>query len=126
MWVKSRNVGNEYKSKAGIGAGFSIVSSGNVLIAAKAVPLRIVCVAEQSAWRPARIVEIRLISDQEHAMPSTSKEPANPAASPPGKDEAMTPEKLKHLDEVLDEALIESFPASDPIAVRVTRVIKPA
>ncbi|HCE09313.1 MAG TPA: hypothetical protein DIT28_06090 [Oxalobacteraceae bacterium] len=59
-------------------------------------------------------------------MPPTSKEPAHTAASPPGKEEAMTPEKLEHLEEVLDEALIESFPASDPIAVRVTRVIKPA
>jgi hypothetical protein len=30
--------------------------------------------------------------------------------------------KLKHDSDALDEALVESFPASDPVAVSVTRV----
>lgn len=30
--------------------------------------------------------------------------------------------KLKHANAALDEALVESFPASDPIAVSITRI----
>lgn len=69
------------------------------------------------------MVKATLIFYQEHAMPRTSKEPANVATAPPGIKRA-TPAELDHQDEILDEALVESFPASDPIAVRVTRVNK--
>lgn len=39
---------------------------------------------------------------------STNKESERPAVSPPGRH---------HLDELLDQALAQSFPASDPVAI---------
>jgi len=32
--------------------------------------------------------------------------------------------EAKHLDELLDEALIETFPASDPVAITIERDIR--
>ena len=39
---------------------------------------------------------------------STNKKSKRPAVIPPGRD---------HLDELLDQALSQSFPASDPVAI---------
>ncbi|MET0321094.1 MAG: hypothetical protein ABW069_10270 [Duganella sp.] len=49
------------------------------------------------------------------------KQPAVKPAHPPAKQDTAT----KHENDALDEALKESFPSSDPIAVSVTRDAPP-
>jgi hypothetical protein len=44
----------------------------------------------------------------EESLMSTNKKSKRPAVIPPGRD---------HLDELLDQALSQSFPASDPVAI---------
>ncbi|WP_300758716.1 hypothetical protein [Janthinobacterium sp.] len=48
-------------------------------------------------------------------MNSASNAAATP--SPPPERDSPTPARESHAEEALDEALKESFPASDPIAV---------
>jgi hypothetical protein len=48
-------------------------------------------------------------------------------ASFPGAVDLFSPDdtiEAKHLDELLDEALIETFPASDPVAITIERDIR--
>lgn len=40
--------------------------------------------------------------------------------------EPVPPQKKTPVEKALDEALIESFPASDPIAVNITKLPEPA
>jgi hypothetical protein len=52
-----------------------------------------------------------------------SKQPATPATSKPATAPAATP--ARHQEDVLDEALEETFPSSDPIAVAITKEERP-
>lgn len=52
-------------------------------------------------------------------MPHTPKTPIVPSRQG---HEAAEP-SLRHQSETLDEGLDESFPASDPVAVTITRII---
>jgi hypothetical protein len=47
-------------------------------------------------------------------------------ATPPGHFHEAEETSLKHESELLDEGLEESFPASDPAAVSITRVTEDA
>ena len=42
------------------------------------------------------------------------------------KEPVQSTVKVTHQESVLDEALEESFPASDPVAVDISRVVDPA
>ena len=54
-------------------------------------------------------------------MATRSGSSAFQAENPAGRDRSMKPRKPdSHLDERLDEALAESFPASDPPAVHLS------
>ena len=44
-----------------------------------------------------------------------------PTVKPPDCTIATSPEDPKHADELLDEAIWESFPASDPVAITIDR-----
>jgi len=52
-----------------------------------------------------------------HGKPNGPNRNLDDGNSDDGKSE------LKHVSEALDEALMESFPASDPIAISVTCVV---
>lgn len=54
-------------------------------------------------------------------MSSTYRIPVHPI--PRSNDGDLGEANLKHQNEVLDEALMESFPASDPIAISVTCIV---
>jgi hypothetical protein len=46
------------------------------------------------------------------------KKPENTSAS---KDDKLPENSKKHLDEQLDEGVEETFPASDPVSVKITK-----
>ena len=54
-------------------------------------------------------------------------EPADKKPAPfPSTVDPFSPDdtQAEHLDELLDEALIETFPASDPVAITIERDIR--
>ncbi|RYZ89146.1 MAG: hypothetical protein EOP06_09750 [Proteobacteria bacterium] len=53
---------------------------------------------------------------------SIEKMPTQPSAPPVSK---AANERRKHENDMLDEGLNETFPASDPVAVNVTHIVTP-
>ncbi|UUZ48585.1 hypothetical protein LP420_38770 [Massilia sp. B-10] len=49
--------------------------------------------------------------------------PNSEAAQPPSPAAPLTPDGESHAEHALDEALAESFPASDPVAIAVPRTL---
>lgn len=49
-------------------------------------------------------------------MPGPDSKDAQPGTGPPDADKAARDRAARHLEEQLDEALADSFPASDPVS----------
>ncbi len=49
-------------------------------------------------------------------MPGPDSKDTQPGARPPDADRAARERAARHLEEQLDEALADSFPASDPVS----------
>jgi hypothetical protein len=58
-------------------------------------------------------------ASQEQMMSPTSKTPSAPSSQA----HAAAEPSLRHQSESLDEGLRETFPASDPVAVSITRIV---
>lgn len=66
--------------------------------------------------------------EQLNEISTVTREPTDkkPVSSPGAVDFSSVEDaaEAKHLDELLDEALIETFPASDPVAITIERDVR--
>ena len=59
----------------------------------------------------------RLIGGQAASLPAERGEESVMSANKKRERQAVTPPNRRHLDNLLDQALADSFPASDPVAI---------